>query len=175
MVALGKATPLLDPGGEVYTSRTFSARRYQSNVLNSFGHAVPRIAGHLQVEGRQAAARILKTDFTDRTDTLEMDIASAYRVKELKKLHRTFIFSREGTGRLTVIDEVEFSSPQQFGTALITFSPWKELEAGRLRVGKCRTRCGWKSPPRAATRGSRPRKSARTCPADRFPSASALI
>ena len=94
------------------------------------------VAGQLQVPGRQAAARILKTDFTESADTLEMDIASAYRVKELKTLHRTFIFSREGAGRLTVIDEVEFSSPQAFGTALITFSPWKELAGGQLLVGK---------------------------------------
>jgi hypothetical protein len=136
VVAIGKDTPLLDPGSEVYTARTFGPRRYESNVLNSFGHPVPRVAGQLQVPGRQAAARILKTDFTAATDTLEMDIASAYRVEELKRLHRTFIFSREGAGRLTVIDEVEFNSPQEFGTALITFSPWKELEGGQLLVGK---------------------------------------
>ena len=136
VVALGKSTPLLDPGSEVYTARTFSSHRFRSNVLNSFGHGVPRVAGHLQVEGFEAAARILRTDFTQATDTLEMDIASAYRVKELKKLHRTFIFSRQGSGRLTVVDKVEFSSPQRFGTALITFSPWKERQPGRLLVGK---------------------------------------
>jgi len=136
VVALGRATPLVDPGSEVYTARTFSAHRYDSKVLNSFGHPVPRVAGQLQVEGRQAAAKILKTKFADKADTLVMDISSAYKVKELKRLERTFVFSREGEGRLTVIDKVEFTSPQMFGTALITFSPWKQLAANRLLVGE---------------------------------------
>ena len=111
MVALGRSTPLVDPGAEVYTARTFSARRYQSKVLNSFGHAVPRVAGRLQETGRQAAAKILKTDFTDQADTLLMDISSAYKVEGLKKLERTFVFSRAGAGKLTVSDAVEFDEP----------------------------------------------------------------
>ncbi len=53
VVALGSGTPLLDPGSEVYTARTFGPNRYQSNVLNSFGHPVPRVAGTLQVTGRR--------------------------------------------------------------------------------------------------------------------------
>ncbi len=136
VVALGRSTPLLDPGREVYTARTFGPRRYESNVLNSFGHPVPRVAGQLQVEGRQAAAKVLKTDFSDTADTLVLDLKAAYRVKSLKKLHRTFVFSRVGGGKLTVIDEVEFDSPQAFGTALVTFGPWKQLSSDRLQVGE---------------------------------------
>lgn len=136
VVALGKATPLLDPGAEVYTARTFSRNRYVSNVLNSFGHPVPRVAGKLQQEGRSSAARIVKTEFTDRADTLVLDIASCYRVKELKKLQRTFLFSREGTGSLTITDEVEFTSPQAFGTALTTFSKWRSTGDGRMVIGE---------------------------------------
>ena len=136
VVALGGKTPLVDPGSEIYTARTFSGRRYQSKVLNSFGHPVPRVAGQLQWTGRQAAARVLKADFTDRADTLVLDIRSAYEVKPLKKLERTFVFSRQGPGSLTVLDEVEFTSPQSFETALITFSPWKQAGPGRLVVGK---------------------------------------
>jgi hypothetical protein len=135
VVALGKATPLLDPGSEIYTARTFSSKRYESGVLNSFGHSVPRVAGQLQRTGRDAAAKVLKTDFTDQADTLVIDIQSAYKVKPLKKLQCTFIYSREGAGSLTVIDEVEFDSPHDFGTALITFSPWKRLAPKRLLVG----------------------------------------
>jgi hypothetical protein len=136
VVALGKTSPLLDPGNEVYTKRTFSGKRYESNVLNSFGHPVPRVAGQLQVPGRKAAAKVLKTEFTDTADTYVIDITSAYDVKELKKLVRTFVFSREGRGTLTVTDEVEFDSPQKFGTALITFSPWKQINATKLSVGE---------------------------------------
>jgi hypothetical protein len=136
VVAIDGKTPLLDPGSEVYTARTFSSHRYDSAVLNSFGHPVPRVAGQLQVPGREAAAKVLKADFTDDADTLVLDLASAYKVKELKKLVRTFVYSRQGNGKLTVTDEVEFDSPQQFGAALITYSPWKQLDAGHLTVGE---------------------------------------
>jgi hypothetical protein len=135
LVVLGRSTPLVDPGAEVYTARTFSSRRYESNVLNSFGHPVPRVAGKLQRTGRAAAAKVLKTGFTEQQDTIVLDLSAAYDVKQLKKLQRTFVFSREGTGSLTVTDEVEFDSPQSFGTALITFSDWKRLGPNQLQVG----------------------------------------
>ncbi len=136
VVALGGGTPLVDPGAEVYTARTFSGRRYESKVLNSFGHPVPRVAGQLQRTGREAAARVVRTEFTDTADTLALDIGSCYTVKPLKKLQRTFVFSRQGRGSLTVLDEVEFTSPHSFETALITFSPWKQAGPNRLVVGK---------------------------------------
>jgi len=77
VVALGQSTPLVDPGSETYTRRTFSPRRYESGVLNSFGHPVPRVAGQLQETGAKAAARVLKTDFTDAADTLVLDLSAA--------------------------------------------------------------------------------------------------
>ncbi len=135
VVALGGKTPLVDPGSEVYTARTFSGRRYESKVLNSFGHPVPRVAGRLQQTGRQAAANVVKTEFTDKTDTLVLDITAAYDVKELKRLRRTFVFSREGRGSLTVTDEVEFTSPQTFETALVTFDESKAGPGDTVLVG----------------------------------------
>jgi hypothetical protein len=136
VVALGKSTPLLDPGSEIYTARTFGPKRYDSDVLNSFGHPVPRVAGTLQVTGRSAQAKILKVQFTDAADTYVMDISSAYKVPGLKKLERTFVFSREGEGKLTVTDEVEFVRPENFGTALITFSKRRQPEPDRLEIGE---------------------------------------
>ncbi|HUT91680.1 MAG TPA: heparinase II/III family protein [Thermoguttaceae bacterium] len=135
VVALAGNTPLVDPGSEVYTARTFSGERYESGVLNSFGHPVPMVAGKLQAGGRSAAAKVLKAEFTDEQDTLVLDVSAAYKVEGLKKLQRSFIFSRAGAGRLVVIDEVELASPQSFATALVTFSDWKESGAGRLLVG----------------------------------------
>jgi len=136
LVALGKSTPLVDPGREIYTARTFSSHRYDSNLLNSFGHPVPRVAGHLQETGRKFAAKVVKTDFTDVADTLVLDLSAAYEVKALKKLERTFRFLRADKGQLIVTDAVEFSSPQTFGTAIITFGPWKQLASDRLQVGQ---------------------------------------
>jgi len=134
IVALGDKTPLVDPGAEVYTARTFSSRRYDSGVLNSLGHPVPLVAGKLQRTGRSAAGKLLKTEFTEETDTVVFDIRSAYDVKELKKLVRTFVFSRKGQGSFTVTDEVEFDSPQSFGTALVTFGDWERAAGNRLLV-----------------------------------------
>jgi Heparinase II/III-like protein len=134
VVVVGDQPLLLDPGSEVYTARTFSSRRYESNVLNSFGHPVPLVAGKLQRTGAQAHARIVRRDFTDNSDTLVLDISSAYDVPELKKLERTFVYSRLGSGSLTVTDEVAFSKPCDFGTALITFDKWQRVSPSLLKI-----------------------------------------
>ena len=51
-------------------------------------------------------------------------------------MQRTFVYSREGAGSLSVTDEVQFSGPQSFGTALITFSKWRQTAPNRLVVGE---------------------------------------
>lgn len=134
VVVLGDKALLLDPGGEVYTARTFSSKRYDSGVLNSFGHSVPIVAGKLQRTGSKARGLILKREFTDSTDTLGLDISSAYDVPELEKLERTFVYSRSGSGSLTVTDEVAFSKASAFGTALITLDKWKQVGASSLMI-----------------------------------------
>jgi len=135
VVVSGDKPVLLDPGAETYTARTFSAKRYDSKLLNSFGHAVPVVAGKLQREGRQAQAKVLRAEFSDQTDTLQMDISSAYPVPELKTLERTFVYSREKAGSLKVADRVEFTTAQLFGTALITLGTWEQLQDKSLVVG----------------------------------------
>ncbi len=134
VVVVGKRAVLLDPGAETYTARTFSKDRYVSKLLNSFGHPVPVVAGQLQRTGREAQAKVLRTDFTDRADTFALDIASPYPCPELKRLERTFVYSRDGDGSLTVTDTVEFASPQSFGTALVTLGKWERTKDGSLRV-----------------------------------------
>lgn len=134
VVVLGDKALLLDPGGEVYTARTFSSRRYESKVLNSFGHPVPVVAGKLQSTGEKARARVVRQSFTDESDTLVLDISSAYDVPELKKLERKFVYSRSGSGSLSVTDEVVFSKPCDFGTALVTFDKWQKLSGSSLKV-----------------------------------------
>ena len=134
VVVLEDKPLLLDPGGEIYTARTFSGRRYESNVLNSFGHPVPVVAGKLQQTGKQARGRVLSRTFTDSTDTLVLDISSAYNVPELKKLERKFVYSRIGKGSLCVTDEVTFSRPCDFGTAIVTFDSWKQSSPFSLIV-----------------------------------------
>ena len=134
VVVLNGQVLIVDPGGETYTARTFGPHRYDSNVLNSFGHSVPLVAGKMQDAGAKAKAVTLKTDFTDAQDTLVFDIRSAYSVPDLQKLTRTYVFSREGAGRLTVTDEVAFSQPESFETALITLGQWKQTGPQTLRI-----------------------------------------
>jgi len=134
IIVLGGRPLVIDPGGEVYTRRTFSSKRYESQVLNSFGHSVPRVAGQLQQTGRKAEGRVVRTDFTDATDTLVIDMESAYAVNELKQLRRTFVFSRERTGSLAVTDEVAFEAPQVFETAIVTTSKWERLGPKALKI-----------------------------------------
>jgi hypothetical protein len=56
------------------------------------------------------------------------DLRSASAVEGLLKLERTFVFSRQGRGSLTVIDEVEFAAPQQFGAGLVTISGQRKVD-----------------------------------------------
>lgn len=134
VVVVGTQPVLLDPGSEVYTARTFSDRRYESKLLNSWGHPVPVVAGRLQRTGSDARARIVKTEFTAAADTLVLDITSAYEAPDLERLERTFTYSREGAGSLTVSDHVVFASPQSFGTALITLGQWDQSGPGTLTI-----------------------------------------
>ncbi|MBL7141141.1 MAG: heparinase II/III family protein [Planctomycetes bacterium] len=125
---------LLDPGAEVYTARTFSGQRYESGVLNSFGHPVPRVAGALQTTGRGARGEVVRTEFTDAADTLVLDLRSAYKAPGLEKLERTFVYLRDGSGSLTVTDAVAFAEPQAFETALVTLGEWERADDGTIIV-----------------------------------------
>ncbi len=133
-VVLGNEMVICDPGGEVYTKRTFSAHRYDSKVLNSFGHAVPVIAGQLERTGAEARGVILETNFTPDADLLKMDYRSAYAVPSLQKLERTFTFRRDPAASLEVSDEIAFSRPETFETALITWGRIKTINPHTLEI-----------------------------------------
>ena len=109
-----------DPGGEVYTRRTFSKDRYVSKMLNSYGHPVPVVGGRLQKTGRKAAAKVLKTSFTEGVDTIALDCTAAYDVPDLKSLVRTLVFDRR-KGTATITDKVSFAKPMQFEVPVITY------------------------------------------------------
>ena len=118
-----------DPGGEVYTRRTFSRDRYVSKVLNSYGHPVPVIGGKLQSGGRAAAAKVVETRFTDKEDLITIDYAAAYKVPSLKSLRRTIVFDREHC-TFTVTDKAEFTEPTTFEVPVITYREWTKDEKG---------------------------------------------
>ena len=133
-VVAGKTMVICDPGGEVYTARTFSAHRYDSNVLNSFGHALPVVAGQLQRTGAEARGVVLAKKFTEAADTLTLDIRSAYAVADLQKLERTFVFQRGESPSLEVRDELKLSSPETFESALITWGKIRRVGENELEI-----------------------------------------
>lgn len=121
--------PALDLGGEVYTRRTFSKDRYVSDILNSWGHNVPVVAGSLQKTGARYAASVLKTDFNEKEETLLLDFAAAYDVKSCRRLTREFVYSRVES-KFSVEDQVEFESPQTFEVPMVTIQSWRRVENG---------------------------------------------
>ncbi|HWA85725.1 MAG TPA: hypothetical protein VG710_05855 [Opitutus sp.] len=135
VVAHGHSAPIIDPGGEVYTARTFGPHRYDSKVLNSYGHPVPLVAGQLQGTGAKFAARVLATDFTAARDRIVLDLTHAYAVPSLVSLVREFSVVRTPAPAVVIFDRVTFKTPETFGTALITFGPWQQVAADVLEIG----------------------------------------
>ena len=129
-----KCMAICDPGAEVYTARTFGPHRYDSKVLNSFGHAVPVVAGQLQRTGAEARAIVLETNFSASQDLLKLDISSAYQVSELKRLERTFLFKRGTSTSLLVRDSIAFTEPRSFESGLVTWSDWKRISEHQIRL-----------------------------------------
>lgn len=121
IVAVGDAPLLADPGNEVYTARTFGPRRYESKVLNSFGHMVPEIDGQLQVAGEGTDAKVLAEEETPETFRQELDLLPAYRVPGLTTLRREFFYDRRGGGSFRVTDVMEAERPLAFAVPLVTF------------------------------------------------------
>ncbi len=134
VIALDGATPILDPGMEIYTKRSFGPQRYESRVNSSFGHGVPLVAGREQSPGRRFAAQVLSRSYTDMRDEVHLDIKGGYEVPELQSLERTFVFERGAQPVVKVVDQVGFATPQTFGTALVTLGQFEVVDGRTVRV-----------------------------------------
>src|SRR5574344_472900 len=118
-IALGGTIVTGDIGGEVYSRRTFSSQRYESKVLSSYAHPVPRLAGTLQGTGAKFAAKVVSKQLDEDVDTVKLDLTKAYACPKLVSFFRTFAYDRRG-GAVTVRDEVKFSGPASFEDPLVT-------------------------------------------------------
>jgi hypothetical protein len=125
---------LADPGSVTYTREVFSNKRYDNNILNSYGHSTPLPADTKQSNGRPAYAKVTHLKFTDDIDTITFDLRSAYDVPELTRLDRTFVYNRSNEGTLTVVDEVSYTSPKPFEVALITLDAFEQIDADTLKI-----------------------------------------
>jgi hypothetical protein len=116
--------PVGDPGGPyAYDSETFGPKRYEKNILNSFGHPVPVVDGQLQVDATGVKPKVLETVFQPNRDRISIDMTDAYQVPSLKKLTRTMAYTRLGSGTVEIEDHVVFSKPSAFELGLTT--RWK--------------------------------------------------
>jgi hypothetical protein len=63
------------------------------------------------------------------------DIRPAYRdVSGIVRLERTFAYEFAGSGRITITDEAEFSTPMTYESALIGFGEISKQPDGILRT-----------------------------------------
>jgi hypothetical protein len=109
---------IIDPGSEIYGQRTFSDVRYESEIMNSFGHCVPVVADSLQISGEHVRATVLEKEFSKSRDFIKFDLSEVYNVSILEKLTRSFEYIRGETSTLIVRDEIVFSKPASFGTGI---------------------------------------------------------
>jgi len=142
-ILLGDRELIADPGAEVYTYRTFSKYRYHGDLLNSFGHPVPVVAGKLQDPGKDDArvgygsefyATVETAEFAEGRDHVKLDLTPAYVVDSLESLVREFYYSRNGSESVEVMDTVRFSQPESFETAIITFADWEHQDDGSFLI-----------------------------------------
>lgn len=124
-----------DVGLATYTPKYFGKERYNLfKTTASYGHNVPLINGVQQHFGKDAQAKITQTHFTADKDVLTMDIASAYKLPELKKLERKFTYDRTLNGYLSVKDNFLFTKPSLFENAIITRYSWKKIDENTLEI-----------------------------------------
>jgi hypothetical protein len=101
-------------------------------LINSYGHPVPVVAGKLQIPSEGIDPKVLMTEFTPEEDTFRFDMAHVYNVPQIKKLVRTMKFSRAGKGSVLIEDDFEFSEPLSFETAIPTHLKCAESKPGVL-------------------------------------------
>lgn len=125
-----------DPGGEVYTARTFSRHRYDSPMINSFGHPVPRVAARLQETGSRASARDVSVVHGRDRDVMRLDISAAYGGGRDVKVVRTMCLDRLAQ-TVAVCDHIESAEPIALDIPVITyrdFAMWPDGKGYELRL-----------------------------------------
>ena len=118
-VADGKVQLAGDPGSELYTRRTFSPQRYESKIINSYGHPVPVIGGLLQATGREFRAEVLKSGYADGKGFVELELKGAYDTKDILSFVRRFDYDGKAK-TFAVTDRFRFAKPLTLEEAYVT-------------------------------------------------------
>jgi hypothetical protein len=129
VIGLDGVQPVGDPGGPgYYTAATFGPHRLDSELLNSFGHPVPEIDGHLQLDATKVRVRVLSHSLSPKEDQIEIDMTPAYGLAELKAMTRTLVHSRVGNGAIEITDEFRLSKPCVIIESLPTHGTWQKID-----------------------------------------------
>jgi len=113
---------LVDPGGPLYTRKTFSAQRYEIVFCNSIGHSVPVINNILQQPGSQYYGTLTVDNLNGAGQKRAIiDMTHAYPAGTVKQLLRTFTLDAEAN-QLTMEDTYTFDEiPRCLEEGFITF------------------------------------------------------
>ena len=124
-----------DPGGEIYTARTFSRKRYESDVLNSYGHPVPLVNGTKQGTGAKFEGKVLSSDFSDACDAVTYDLKGAYPATSngVSSLVRSVSLNRAAEC-IMVRDSFAFDAPGTFESPIVTYAKVEKGADGRSAV-----------------------------------------
>jgi hypothetical protein len=132
-IAVGDSFPVTDVGSEIYTKDSFGPNRYTRAINNSRGHGVPVIDGRLQREGREAAARVVRRDFTPEADTWALDLSACYDSPKLVSLEREFRYVRDAADpRVEITDRVVFREAATYAHAFMTLGAWEQRDERTL-------------------------------------------
>ena len=137
LVHRGDRLWLDDPGGPIYTRKTFSARRYDIIFCNSLGHSVPLINGVQQKAGARYRGVLSVENLNGRGEkTAVIDMSRAYPRGTVRSLVRTLTLDGEAN-TLELEDVYEFSgTPTALEEAFITLEPAKVAAGGKsVQIG----------------------------------------
>lgn len=132
IVHRGETFFLTDPGGPVYSAKTFSKHRYESVFCNSFGHSVPVIGGRLQLTGPQFTGTLRAEGLNGPGEkVIRIEMAGAYDVPSLKRLGRMIALGADGL-RVRLQDTFVFAGqPESVEEAFISTCPATVSDDGR--------------------------------------------
>jgi hypothetical protein len=119
-----------DVGGPLYyDASTFSSKRYNNPLMNSFGHPVPVVNGNLQRRATVAcnsgskSVRVLWKKFTESADSIAYNMTGAYNESLLNSLTRIMSYKRLDS-LIVITDKVNFTQPCTFEDVLVSKKSW---------------------------------------------------
>jgi hypothetical protein len=132
-IGLASTQPVGDPGGPLfYTAETFTSKRYNSRLLNSFGHPVPEIDGKLQLDATSVKLPPAVASFSPQEDSVQMNLTAAYDDPNLRRFVRTLHYMRKDGGSATIEDDYETSGAAEIVESFPTHGTCRQIDAKTL-------------------------------------------